>query len=351
MKNCAILIMAFAFCITNLHAKNAKENALKIKDSIAIPKTFEDRIVTKADYTNDTLRKFYDLNWKETAAYNASYYSVAYKKGENWICYDYYIPENKIFQYVPFTDQALKNKQGLFVSYTPNGKLDEFGYYNNNLKSGNWLYFKNRTAIPDTIVYLNGMQTGRSLMHYSDDKILSIQELDTTGNGIGKRTEYFDDDKSTIQQTGRYSKGQKKDSSWVYYYPNGKVSFLEKYNKGSLQTTSCYDINGKTLDSCITEQMPMYPGGLPEMFKFLADNIKYPPQARENNIQGRVIIQFFVDKDGSITNVVVKRDIGGSCGAEAARVVALMPRWNPGIQYGNPVKVYYTLPVSFKLGF
>jgi periplasmic protein TonB len=95
------------------------------------------------------------------------------------------------------------------------------------------------------------------------------------------------------------------------------------------------------------EQMPAPPF---DIQKYLSQNIRYPAAAREDNIQGRVILKFVVDKDGSVTNIEIVRDIGGGCGKEAERVVRAMPKWKPGKQNGQPVKVYYTLPVSFKLG-
>ncbi len=94
------------------------------------------------------------------------------------------------------------------------------------------------------------------------------------------------------------------------------------------------------------EQMPQPPF---DVQKYLAQNIRYPAAAKEDGIQGRVVLQFVVDKDGSVTNIVIQRDIGGGCGKEAERVVRSMPKWKPGKQNGQPVRVYYTLPVSFKL--
>lgn len=94
------------------------------------------------------------------------------------------------------------------------------------------------------------------------------------------------------------------------------------------------------------EQMPEPPF---DIQRYLAQNIRYPVAAKEDGIQGRVVLQFVVDRDGSVTNIVIQRDIGGGCGKEAERVVRSMPKWKPGKQNGSPVKVYYTLPVSFKL--
>ena len=99
----------------------------------------------------------------------------------------------------------------------------------------------------------------------------------------------------------------------------------------------------------IVEEMPTFPGGDQELLKFLYGNIKYPPIAKENDIQGLAVLSFVVNEDGTISNIEVLRDIGGGCGDEAARVVATMPKWNPGKQRGKSVKVAYKLPVRFKL--
>lgn len=97
------------------------------------------------------------------------------------------------------------------------------------------------------------------------------------------------------------------------------------------------------------EVMPQFPGGERELLKWLTDNINYPVIAAEQGIQGRVILRFVVKPDGSVDNVEVQRSLDPSCDKEAVRVVKKMPKWIPGKQNGNPVYVYYTLPIQFKL--
>ncbi len=99
----------------------------------------------------------------------------------------------------------------------------------------------------------------------------------------------------------------------------------------------------------VVEQDPEFPGGVEALYKFVQQNIKYPQLAKENNITGRVFVQFVVEKDGSVSNVRAARDIGGGCGAEAVRVVKSMPKWTPGKQRGKAVRAAYTLPVNFNL--
>lgn len=99
----------------------------------------------------------------------------------------------------------------------------------------------------------------------------------------------------------------------------------------------------------VVEEMPEFPGGMAELMKFLGNNIKYPAVAQENGIQGRVIIQFVVEKDGSVANPVVAKGVDPALDKEALRVVKSMPKWKPGKQRGKAVRVKYTVPVTFRL--
>ncbi len=97
------------------------------------------------------------------------------------------------------------------------------------------------------------------------------------------------------------------------------------------------------------EVLPSFPGGLEAFGKFLGQNLRYPDVAKKVNIQGRVFCQFVVEKDGSLTNINVVRGIGGGCDEEAVRVLAISPKWMPGKQNGEVVRVSYTIPIFFSL--
>ncbi len=100
----------------------------------------------------------------------------------------------------------------------------------------------------------------------------------------------------------------------------------------------------------VVENMPEFPnGGMAALMKYLTDNIRYPEAAKKAGIQGRVIVQFVVDKDGSIKNVRTLRGVNSDLDAEAIRVIQSMPKWKPGTQKGEPVKVKYTIPVMFRI--
>ena len=118
-------------------------------------------------------------------------------------------------------------------------------------------------------------------------------------------------------------------------------------------TKDITDIKIKIVDNDsiyqIVEVMPEFPGGTEKFMEYLSGNIKYPEEAKEKGISGRVFIQFVVEKDGSVSNVKVAKGIGKECDDEAVRVVKAMPKWKPGLMKGKPVRVNYMLPVNFKL--
>ena len=107
------------------------------------------------------------------------------------------------------------------------------------------------------------------------------------------------------------------------------------------------EVSNKVFD--VVEEMPHFPGGPAALQAFLSSNTKYPVVAQENGVQGRVIVSFVVERDGSITDVRVVRSVDPSLDREATRVVRSMPRWSPGKQNGSAVRVKYTVPVVFRL--
>lgn len=97
------------------------------------------------------------------------------------------------------------------------------------------------------------------------------------------------------------------------------------------------------------EQMPEFPGGVAGLMRYLSENIKYPPEAAKNDIEGRVIVQFIIDETGQVGEVKVVRSVSDELDAEAVRVVKTLPKFEPGRQDGEAVSVWYTLPIVFKM--
>ena len=114
-------------------------------------------------------------------------------------------------------------------------------------------------------------------------------------------------------------------------------------------TTSPAVVDDSDVFTGAVEVMPEYPGGVNAMYEFIQKNLKYPESAKEKGLEGRVYVQFVVEKDGSLNDITVLRGVCDEIDAEAVRVVKAMPNWKPGINNGEPVRVQFTLPFKFQL--
>ena len=131
----------------------------------------------------------------------------------------------------------------------------------------------------------------------------------------------------------------------IVFVPAGANAQNKKVKKA--QTHKDTTTDDKVYDVC--EQMPTYEGGDAALLKYLTDSVKYPELAKKHGVQGRVVIGFIVEKDGSLTDVKVLRAVDRALDAEALRVVKGMPKWIPGCQDEQLVRVRYNVPVSFRL--
>lgn len=145
-----------------------------------------------------------------------------------------------------------------------------------------------------------------------------------------------------------YSEG-KKNGQYISYWENGQIKRNDLIGNNKSVEGKCFDMYGTEVKYTPIEQMPEYPGGDEKLFAFLSQNIKYPIVMMEKKIQGRVIAQFIVNKDGSISDIKIIRSIHPLADKEALRVISLMPNWKPGIQEDEPVSVKYTFPIKFKM--
>jgi TonB family protein len=147
------------------------------------------------------------------------------------------------------------------------------------------------------------------------------------------------------QAMPKWNQGKRNDEPVSVYYTL-PIAFKVQVAEDTTKTDS---ISKTTEAKKHVEVMPQFIGGEKIMFLWLSNNLHYPEDAQRRGIQGRVIVRFVVDVDGSIKQVEVVRSLSPSCDAEAVRAVKAMPDWSPGTQDGIPVPVYFTLPLSFKL--
>jgi protein TonB len=148
-----------------------------------------------------------------------------------------------------------------------------------------------------------------------------------------------DEEPPTVEELKKADPGQKT----IEGDPNAEIKIEEP--AGNAEVTEDNGIR----DFASVEVMPEFPGGQSGWGKYLQKNMKYPPIARENNLTGRVLVSFVVEKNGDLSDIKVLRGIGGGCDEEAVRVLKAAPSWKPGIQNGRSVRVQYTMPIFFQL--
>jgi len=164
------------------------------------------------------------------------------------------------------------------------------------------------------------------------------------GNGYTK--EYDEITQCFVE--GKYDGGMKK-GEWKGKHKNINFTFAEFYKADTLVSGESTDSVGNKHQYIQVQETAEYIGGMDELRKFLAQNIKYPAFEREKSIQAKVFIQFIIDKNGEVTQVSVKRWGHPGLDQEAVRVVSNMPKWKPGIVRGIPVRYRYVLPINFKI--
>lgn len=263
-----------------------------------------------ATTTSDTL--FCDANGNFTKREDALYYILCKKEKEAYYKIDYYyIKNNQLERTGHCTNPDSLDRQGPFVYYQENGRLDSKGSYMNNKKIGTWEHFYDLPSSP--VWYTSKFD---SASHISE-----LKSYYATGE---------------LKRTERHRFDQVPS-------PNAPGKTIEKDN---ILEGHCYSQNGKEIPFTTFEKMP-YSGY--DIGKFLSKNLRYPDSAVKNNIEGRVMVKFVVTEEGEIRDAVVTHHVSDELDAEALRVVRKFPDWEPGIQDDKPVKVFFTLPIRFKL--
>jgi TonB family protein len=166
------------------------------------------------------------------------------------------------------------------------------------------------------------------------------------GNGYYKG---FDNDFKAIEEEGGVKNG-KRDGLWTGYFKRSKAHFSENYKNGELIAGKSTFDDGTTAAYTKTRAAaPAFKGGLEAFGSFLSRKIDYPVDARENNIQGTVVLSFVVEKDGKVSDIKVSKSVSPTIDAEAVRVINKCPPWVPGTEFGRPVRVAYSVPIGFHL--
>ncbi|MDB5001014.1 MAG: hypothetical protein JWR76_2091 [Mucilaginibacter sp.] len=221
-----------------------------------------------------------------------------------------------------------RGTQGPYIEFYPNGNKR----YERN-------YIKGKVIGDCMEYYPNGVLY--TIINYDNSSVFLKKYQDSTGkvlaeNGNGLWVN-LNDDLSGVISKGAIVDG-KEDGIWKKSIADSTSATIV-YKKGVRKSEKA------------PEDAPVFPGGDLAFVRFLEKNIRYPVIARESNVKGKVILTFFVERDGSLTGIRVVRGIGAGCDEEAVRVLKLSPLWKPGIQDGHPVRVQYSIPIEFNVEY
>ena len=211
-------------------------------------------------------------------------------------------------KYETITHSATAPSEEIRRKYTKAGQLIAEDYY----------YINRGAVIPER---KNKERIGTSRRWYDNGKI--------------KRVIVYTDDKIN--------------GSCKTYWENGQIKRNDVFENGKFILGNCYTSQGKDTMHYDFEVMPEFKGGLNELISYMQKSVTYPEKSKKKNIEGKVFVKFVVEADGSITNITVLKGVNEELDNEAIRVIKNMPKWNPGKDDGVPIRVYFNIPINFRL--
>jgi TonB family protein len=262
-----------------------------------------------------------------------------------------------VFEYYPNGKPKSLGKSSTIEPPTYEGEFATF--YANGKKKRIFHFSNNRLVGPQYDYYPNGQlyhvkdYAPHILYDDADDKFTFSEEYDSLGTqrikeGNGYHTEYDSDFKQIVDE-GPVKNG-KPDGNWKGFDKDVKVKFVETYHNDSLVSGISVGEHGDTVKYTVREVKPHYKTGTKGFIRYLVKNIYYPDYEKTYNIQGVVVLQFIVEKDGKVSNVKVTQHVSKNLDNEAASVIKDCKDWVPGIQYGRYVRSYFIVPINFALG-
>lgn len=233
------------------------------------------------------------------------------------------------------------------ITYHPNGKREEIAVYTRGETQGILYNYYPNGQLKKTSI--NEITANTPNILGANSKIITY--YDSTGVQLVKDgTGYY---KTFVEEGDLIEEGNyvdsKKHGTWKGSFIKGNASYEEQYEHGKFIEGESKLNDGASIKYTKIQETPTFPGGIEKFLEYVGRSYSYPREAHMLKISGRVIVSFVVEKDGSLSNIKVLRDLGAGTGAEALRVVRRSPKWIPGHQHGIPVRVSYTLPLSLKL--
>jgi antitoxin component YwqK of YwqJK toxin-antitoxin module len=242
-----------------------------------------------------------------------------------------------------YKDEDCKIPHGPETWYHSNKVLKSTGKYANGVKEGTWLVYGEGGGMIDSATYANGKLVGIRLRWNAEGIQYDSTNFDGKGNGV--QVSWYNE--GVVSSSGYWISDTLKKGRWNYYFPNGKQKATEDYVEGKRIAASCYDSAGNRLPDgeCVESEAQFKKNWAQYMAKTLNANVA----ANNGAPTGKhtVIIQFVIDKDGSISDIKRMTNFGYGMEEEVERVIKTAPQWIPAKRFGQPVKAYRLQPITF----
>ncbi len=302
----------------------------------------------------DSMEQCLDINLKEIdfkkQPKEYAYFRVAYK-AENgyWRVRMYYFDTKTLYYEGTFSEyinDSFQVREGLCTGYYRNGNVRSTGKFLHDTKVGlHRSYYYTGIPMDSTYYKINGLPYHKAYKWSHKGSLTTYAEFDREGSGKGVVKGYYED--SSIKYSGQYAAGNHRDSIWSYYNKDGSLLGIDVYDNGELLSYENYDSTGAKVN-CENDTIMSDPGY--NVNSYLAKNVRYPNDAKENGQDGSVYINFIVSEEGILHDFYIEKSSGYySLDNEAMRVIKLLPKWNPGLEFCRPIHIWYTLPVTFRL--
>lgn len=245
--------------------------------------------------------------------------------------------------------------EGMTISYYPDKKKKRIANFEHGVLHGTLFDYFPNGKLYRAIDYISIKGNENAHLPISainppwDAKIKTVQDstgIETVTDGNGDY-QIFDENFKTVLEEGRVNNG-KRDSIWTGYQ-NGKVAFIEEYADGKFIKGTRKDEKGDTIIYTVKEALPTFKGGEQAFGKYLAQTLRYPKTAREQNIQGDLIVSYTIEKNGIVGNIKILKKLARDIEEEVIRTLRLSPKWSAGTKNGIPVPVTFTHKISFVL--
>lgn len=294
-------------------------------------------------YSQTTERRFFSEWGIPTSKDSSTYFRTWSFEKQDYNAFTYYTSSNQVKAYEPRSGGSLHGEATYFHE---NGQVHFKTKYEKGTPYG----------VVETY-YPNGkLQKIQSYDSVNTRKLIApllLQYYDSAGNqlvknGSGEVIEYSIG-KQGLQLNHGWVKNGLKDSVWLTHYPNGKLFYREEWIQGKFLIGKSYNEKGEPSEYKELDTQAGPKGGMAAFYKHVNEKMNYPKEAKRLGIEGRVFVEFVVERDGTLSNIRVVRGLSTDCDHEAVRVVGTSPKWKPGLQKGQPVRSKFNLAIIFKL--